>query len=192
MPSRAIQSHFHPALQRAACICTRTRSTTRNTHVHVCAHPTPPVEEFEDKRPLVQGWQKLCNLQRREHHGKPGHPGLLYCVFGNVRTNGEWVLEWHLQGTCPELRLRLLPSNVNRGQRHRELSTLKNTLAWNRNTHKAYGVNTTKEDVRTFLSRLCRAMRLKNDNGELNGLPSLQGDSWGSGRHHQLASLSKS
>lgn len=163
IPSRAIQSHFHPALPRAtySCPCVYVQAHTQHHTQHVRTPPTPPVEVLEDKRPLVWGWRKLGELQRAEQYRKPGHPGLLHCLLDNRWTNGNWVLEWHLQGTCRELGLRLLPSNVNCGQRHRELSTIKNTLAWNRNTHKAYGINTTKEDWTTFLSLLCRAMRLK-------------------------------
>lgn len=143
-------------------------------------------------------WKNLRtrDLQAKDHRnsamGSEGSSGLLYSIFVNTWTNGDWVWEWHLQGTCRELRLRLLPSNVNCGQRHRELSAIKNTLAWNRNTHKAYGINTTKEDFRTRLSLLCRAMRFKNDTGELNSLPSLQDNAWGNGSRHHLTSLSKS
>lgn len=61
MPSRAIQSHFHPAIQTATCshpgvyVHTHTHRAlyVTQTHVRMCAHPAPLVEEFEDKRLLV-------------------------------------------------------------------------------------------------------------------------------------------
>lgn len=81
---------------------------------------------------------------------RPGHLGCFTAPLIGSELREIWVWDRHWQGTCQKLRLRLLPSNVNRGQRHRELSAIKNTRAWNRNTHKAYGINTTKEDLRTF------------------------------------------
>ena len=189
MPSGATQSRFHPATQTAATYrhpWVHTQSTTRNAGTRARS----PLLQRKDPRTEDHRSAARRHPQRPELYRGPGHPGLLYCAFHSTRTGGDGALEWHLQGTCRELRLRLLASNVNCGQRHRELSTIKNTLAWNRNTHKAYGIDTTKEDLRTFLSLLCRAMRLKNDNGEFNGLPSLQGDLWGNGRRPQLTSLS--
>lgn len=93
---------------------------------------------------------ELGNVPCAEPCHRPGHLGCFTAPLIGSELREIWVWEWHWQGTYQKLRLRLLPSNVNRGQRHRELSAINNTRAWNRNTHKAYGINTTKEDLRTF------------------------------------------
>lgn len=163
MPTRVIQSCFHPALGAAAfphatCGCTYTH------HADVCAPKILLVKNLRTRSHRSKDYRSFGSYSKASSAASQARAGSPRCIFRYCKLTGinlgRYI--WELR----ELRLRLLPSNVNCGQRHRELSAIKNTLAWNRKTHKAYGINTTKEDLRTLLPLLCRAMRLENEFAE--------------------------
>lgn len=141
------------------------RICTYTHHADTCTPQTPPGKNLRTRSHQSKDYRSFGSDSEASSTASQARAGSPYCTFSYCKLTG--INFWrYICRELRELRLRLLPSNVNCGQRHRELSTIKNTLAWNRKTHKAYGINTTKEALRTLLPLLCRAMRLGNELAE--------------------------
>lgn len=127
MPTRVIQSCFHPALGTAAfphAMCGRTYTH----HADTCAPQTLLVKNLRTRSHRSKDYRSFESYSKASSTVSQARAGSPRCILSYCKLTG--INLWrYICRELRELRLRLLPSNVNCGQRHRELSTIKNTLA---------------------------------------------------------------